>query len=180
MATDIERVDVSEEQWRRAFEIHKNCDQLLHQRLTAFTGLQAFAITAYAALTVARFQQAVSPERIIWFEVSRVGLISFGIITAIFGWMVTFPMLVRLRYLNDRYLKQDKIYLEYIDEAHRQAPYNVLLENWPKLDSRLRARWIEYRNVIPILLPLFEILLWLLFLLTLVGASISTWAVSTA
>ena len=165
--------------WKRAFDIHKNCDQMLHQRLTAFTALQAFAIAAYTTLTIARFQAAVPSERIVWFEFSRVSLIAFGIVTAIFGWMVTFPMLVRLRYLNDKYLFTDPIYKSYMLDAHLDQNYNKLLLEWPKTDTYLRKKWLNYRYVIPILLPLFEISLWSIFLVALIGAWISTWLFGT-
>lgn len=173
------RAASTDEEWKRAFEIHRNCDHLMHQRLTAFTALQAFTITAYATLTVARFQLGVPVERIVWFEVSRIGLISFGIVSAVFGWMVTFPMLVRLRYLNETYLNDDPIYEKYIKAAHEDSRFNVLLPKHPRIDSLLRGRWIEYRTVIPIFLPLAEIGLWLVFLLTLAGAWISTWIFGT-
>ena len=37
------------------WEIHKNCDALLHQRLAAFTAAQSMALVSFTALTVARF-----------------------------------------------------------------------------------------------------------------------------
>jgi hypothetical protein len=162
-------------EWRDIWEIHKQCDALLHSRLTAFTALQAFSIAAYIALTVARFSSSLPPERADYVEYGRFGLILFGMLTALFGWMVTFPMLVRIRFLNGEYLCNEKLfqqeaaaYTRYMYESLEDRRYNTLFYNrestsaTPKLG---RARiWPRYTSVIPVFLPAVEMLLWLAFL----------------
>jgi|SRR5208283_1627642 len=87
------------------WEIHKNCDQLLHQRLASFTAAQAMTLASFTVLTVARFQAdpcKIDPFRIRLLDISRIGVATFGLFLAFAGWLVTYPMLKRLRFLSVR------------------------------------------------------------------------------
>ena len=44
------------------WEIHKNCDGLLHQRLQSFTAAQAMTLAAFTLLTIARFNATNMPD----------------------------------------------------------------------------------------------------------------------
>jgi hypothetical protein len=135
-----------------AWEFHKNCDQLLHQRLTAFTATQAMTLAAFTVLTIARFQTGVSPDRLVYVDLGRYLIAIFGLAMAACGWLVTYPMYRRLQYLNTHYLaKENGVYKAYIETAVEGMKVPIL-----KFDFPLRT----YRRIIPIWLPLSEIVLW--------------------
>jgi hypothetical protein len=73
----------TEVEW--AWEIHKNCDQLLHQRLASFTAAQAMTLAAFMVLTVARFQPNIPADRIIFVEAGRYVINLFGLILSVFA-----------------------------------------------------------------------------------------------
>jgi hypothetical protein len=136
-----------------AWEIHKNCDHLLHQRLAAFTAAQAMTLAAFTLLTVARFN--VDPDkipiaRINLLEAARVLVLLLGLATALLGMFVAKPMFRRLEYLNDNFLYKIPVY-----HAYREAAVGA------------RLRW--YKNIIPVHLPAIEIGFWVLLLMLLVS-----------
>jgi hypothetical protein len=108
-------LDKDERKW--VWEVHKNCDQLLHQRLASFTAAQAMTLASFSVLTVARFNAAAGmPEgRLELLDKARVGIAFFGLFLAFVGWLVTYPMFKRLNYLNHSFLFRDKTYQEYHD-----------------------------------------------------------------
>ena len=99
------------------WEIHKNCDQLIHQRLAAFTAAQAMTLASFSVLTIARFNAAptMASGRLSLLDWARVWVVLFGIFLAAVGWLVTYPMFKRLNYLNQTFLFRDKIYRDYFD-----------------------------------------------------------------
>jgi hypothetical protein len=139
-----------------AWEFHKNCDQLLHQRLASFTLAQSMTLAAFTLLTVARFQGALDPNRVHYVEAGRYLIALFGLLMAVFGWLVTYPMLERLDYLNNKYLTEEiPVYKAYLVTAlegarlpwsKRQFPFNF------------------YRRIIPIWLPAAECMFWILLI----------------
>jgi hypothetical protein len=144
-----------------AWEFHKNCDQLLHQRLTAFTNTQAMTLAAFTLLTIARFNTAVPAERIGYFEAGRVLIAVLGLIMALLGGLVTYPMYRRLQYLNTQFLI-DKLpgYREYVITSLDDMRLPLIRLKFP-----LRV----YRSIIPIWLPLVEVAFWVILLILLVA-----------
>jgi hypothetical protein len=55
------------------WEIHKNCDQLIHQRLASFTAAQAMTLASFSVLTVARFNAAtnIAQGRLCLLDIAR-------------------------------------------------------------------------------------------------------------
>jgi hypothetical protein len=162
----------AKEQRNWVWEIHKNCDQLLHQRLASFTAAQAMTLASFTLLTVARFNAdpgKIAPSRILLLDISRVGVTLFGVFLAVTGYLVTYPMVKRLKYLNDKFFfPNDKIYRNYFDCIEWD-------ENTWSPTSKGRFPYAFYRNIIPRWLPLAEGLLWVFLLLLLVfGISISS------
>lgn len=141
----------SDYEW--AWEFHKNCDSLLHQRLASFTAAQAMTLAAFTLLTVARFNASgmmeMSAMRINLLEWARALLLILGLLTAIMGLAVTAPMLARLEFINNAYLNQNPVY-----EAYKLSAQNSAFNGW-------------YKYVIPRALPAVEIIFWLLLLLLL-------------
>ena len=134
------------------WEIHKNCDSLLHQRLQSFTATQAMTLAAFTLLTIARFNATNMPDfRLTLLDYSRILVACFGLLTAVYGWLVTYPMFKRLQYLNLT-LTADPTYKSYIDAAD-----TTMKVPFVRIDFPLRI----YRNVIPIWLPLTELGLWI-------------------
>jgi hypothetical protein len=147
------------------WEFHKNCDQLLHQRLASFTLAQSMMLAAFTLLTVARFGSGLDPCRAGYVEAGRYLIALFGLLMAGFGWLVTYPMLKRLDYLNDNYLKKEiPAYAVYVDTALDQI--NLW---WIKGRSLVRL----YKGVIPKWLPAAEAIFWLC-LITLMTTAIFT------
>lgn len=149
---------------RWAFEIHKNCDSMLHQRLSAFTAIQSFTIAAYTLLTNARFQPSFPTERIFYLEFGRYAIGAFGISIAVFGWMVTYPMLVRLQYLDENYLTKSDIYKKYLRDSIDEGVYKMLHNNKSRISFSVPNIWKNYRTIIPVWLPVAEIVLWVVLL----------------
>src|SRR2546423_13368887 len=78
------------EQRNWIWEIHKQCDQLLHQRLASFTAAQAMTLAAFTLLTVARFNadpQKIDLTRINLLDRSRFIVIGFGVFLAVAGFL---------------------------------------------------------------------------------------------
>jgi hypothetical protein len=147
----------TEYEW--AWELHKNCDNLLHQRLASFTAAQAMTLAAFTLLTVARFNASdkIPQGRLDLLETAGMLVLFLGLITAIMGYLVTRPMFKRLEILNIEYLAKNPVYARY-----RDAP---------------GPRWRLYKIIIPDVLPAVEIGFWiyLLYLLNLgvsVGAAV--------
>jgi len=153
---DMSNNYVRSDNYKWMWEIHKNCDQLLHQRLAAFTAAQAMTLASFTVLTVARFQaqESMPPLRVHLLDTSRILVALFGLLIAIFGWLVTYPMLARLQSLN-KYLTEDPIYKYYIDAADKKLALPFLSVSFPLK---------HYRNVIPIWLPASEAVLWVVLL----------------
>jgi hypothetical protein len=112
-------VSFPKEQRNWIWEIHKNCDQLMHQRLASFMAAQAMTLALFTLLTVARFNAdptKFAPPRIVLLDISRLGVTVFGVFLAVGGYLVTYPMRKRLQYLNDKFFfPKDKIYRDYFD-----------------------------------------------------------------
>ncbi|HME21106.1 MAG TPA: hypothetical protein VKI44_07055 [Acetobacteraceae bacterium] len=149
------------------WEIHKNCDQLLHQRLASFTAAQAMTLAAFSVLTVARFNATVAtpattttaaiggipPERLWLLDIARVSVILFGMFLAAVGGLVTYPMFKRLKYLNKAFLFEDNTYCNYFHCIEWDE------ETWdPK--SKTRFPYPLYARFIPFWLPAAEVLFW--------------------
>jgi hypothetical protein len=131
-----------------AWEIHKNCDQLLHQRLAAFITAQAMTVAGFMTLTIARFQPGLSVERALWIDGGRYALIIFGFVLALAAMAVSWPMYRRLQFLNNQYMRKLEVFDQYLN--HINGP--------------IRYAW--YRLIIPFWLPLVEMIFWaILFLL---------------
>jgi hypothetical protein len=129
------------------WEIHKQCDQLLHQRLASFTAAQAMTLAAFTLLTVARFNAdpvRIAQERIHLLDISRLIVIVFGGFLAVASSLVTYSMFRRLNYLNRRFLFRDEIYDAYFYSIGWMVPF--------------------YRYIIPVGLPVAEFGLWALLL----------------
>jgi hypothetical protein len=160
-------------QW--VWEIHKNCDQLLHQRLASFTAAQAMTLAAFTLLTVARFNadpKNISMERIWLLEGSRVLVILFGAFLAFAGFLVTYPMFKRLRYLNETFLfPLDQIYSDYFHciewTESKWSPASKTIFPFPL-----------YRKIIPLWLPVSELVLWgFLMVFLLRGVLVTYWEI---
>ncbi len=168
----------TEVEW--AWEIHKNCDQLLHQRLAFFTAAQAMTLAAFMVLTNARFQLGIPPDRVHWIEAARYTLNLFGVTLSIFTWMVTKPMVMRLDYLNKTILTPSiAIYNGYLNDA--LASFTIPCWSW--IDWGLMQAGVPaeertprkfYRNIIPSTLPKVELGFWLVLLGLLIGADLVT------
>ena len=156
-------------EYQVALEIHKNCDSMLHQRLASFTAAQSFSLAAFMLLTVARFQAALAPDRIVFLDAIRYAIIAFGIVLSVFGWMVTYPMLMRLRYLDDIYLRNNRVYAEDIDIEHVANTHDVFSQV-----PGIKKLWRVYRWVIPILLPFAEFALWIFIFIVMTLAKVFT------
>jgi len=170
------------------WEIHKNCDALLHQRLAAFTTAQSMALASFTLLTVARFNAdpcKISGWRIMLLDFSRFWIVLFGLFLSYATYMVTAPMLMRLDYLNEKYFfPNDPVYKEYI-ECIENAEFVAKFEKRvgsPSLDKLLLWRWSSkrqsfyksYRSIIAVKLPTVELLFWtVLGLLLLAGMTIT-------
>jgi hypothetical protein len=155
--------------YRRSWiwEIHKNCDQLLHQRLASFTAAQAMTLASFSVLTVARFGANVAkaatattaaiagvpPERLLLLDIARLGVIFFGMFLAVVGGFVTYPMFKRLKYLNKEFLFSDKIYRDYFDCIEWDE------ETWEP-GSKTRFPYPLYARFVPVWLPAVEVLFW--------------------
>lgn len=173
--------DTRSEEYKWAWEIHKNCDQLLHQRLASFTAAQAMTLAAFTLLTVARFNAAanIPVTRLVLLDCSRLFIVAFGLILALFAWFVTLPMLRRLLFLNEYILKRDDLYRRYIDFIDNpfslfDREVSIAPDGSPVLPGLkpwdLRFPLTFYRNIIPMWLPLTEVTVWiLLFVFTLIG-----------
>lgn len=153
----------SEVEW--AWEFHKNCDQLLHQRLASFTAAQAMTLAAFMVLTNARFQPGLD-ERVVFIEFGRYLIDFFGLALSGFTWMVTYPMVKRLDYLNENILFEEiPMYKTY----HQKALEDFKIPGWRWIDRALvrfgapeheRTPRRFYRNIIPRYLPISEMALW--------------------
>ena len=149
---------LTDEQRKWIWEIHKNCDQLLHQRLASFTAAQAMTLASFSVLTVARFNAVGMPEgRLNLLDDARAWVVGFGIFLAFVGWFVTYPMFKRLMYLNQTFLfPGDTIYSDY---------FNCI--KWTKKTwGREKKRrtlfpYSFYNKFIPLWLPAAEGLFWL-------------------
>src|SRR5579859_4182627 len=155
---DLPADDTRSAAYKWAWEIHKDCDQLLHQRLAAFTAAQAMTLTSFTVLTVARFgvkaADNIPPIRIVLLDVSRVFIALFGLLVAVFGWLVTYPMLKRLEALKE-VLREDQIYNKHIE----------IVEDLPVPFLKIRFSFKIYRDVIPVWLPISEFALWIMLIL---------------
>lgn len=143
------------------WEIHKNCDQLIHQRLASFTAAQAMTLASFSVLTVARFNATGMPSERLWLlDYARVWVIAFGIFLAAVGWLVTYPMFKRLKYLNQTFLfPKDKIYLDYFDCIKwKEKTWNCSTKKLTMFPYPL------YNKFIPLWLPVAEGLFWLILL----------------
>ena len=157
-----ENTDSRSADYKWVWEIHKNCDQLLHQRLAAFTAAQAMTLAAFTLLTIARFKiDEDMVQRIPFLESSRFLVALFGLLVAVCGWLVTYPMYYRIQHLN-QHLATDSIYKEYLDVVDKDVKVPFI-----RIDFPLKL----YREVIPIWLPVFELGLWIgLIVLTILAA----------
>jgi hypothetical protein len=147
------------------WEFHKNCDQLLHQRLASFTLAQSMTLAAFTLLTVARFQGQVDPCRIPYVEAARYLVAIFGLLMAVFGWLVTYPMLKRLEHLNKKYLTEKiPVYKEYLDTVLESTKFPWTGWKFP---------FKFYKDVIPIWLPAVEFGFWILLISLMTAAILS-------
>jgi hypothetical protein len=166
-----ELLSITKEQRGWIWEIHKNCDQLLHQRLASFTAAQAMTLASFTLLTVARFNadpQKIAIERLWLLDISRVCVIMFGVFLAIAGIFVTYQMLKRLRFLNEKYLfPGDPIYRAYYDCIEWSE------ENWSS-NTKTKFPYRFYRRIIPLWLPVAELLLWIMLLVLLALGILAT------
>ncbi len=172
----------TEVEW--AWEFHKNCDQLLHQRLAFFTAAQAMTLAAFMVLTNARFQLGVTPDRIWFIEAGRYTLNIFGFMLSVFTWIVTYPMVIRLDYLNETILDiKIPIYQKY----HYAALETFRIPGWSIIDPILARLGFSpqdreprrfYRNIIPKILPTVEMLMWAILFWLLVWADVTVGSVS--
>jgi hypothetical protein len=162
------RLMADERKW--IWEIHKNCDQLIHQRLASFTAAQAMTLASFSVLTVARFNAAtgMAEGRLELLDKARVWVIGFGIFLAAVGWLVTYPMFKRLQYLNQNFLFRDKIYLNYFKCIESKE------SSWgTKAEKGTIFPYSLYKSFIPLWLPIAEGVFWLVLLrLLVVGLSL--------
>ena len=149
------------------WEIHKNCDQLIHQRLAAFTAAQAMTFASFSVLTIARFNAAptMASGRLSLLDWARVWVVLFGIFLAAVGWLVTYPMFKRLNYLNQTFLFRDKIYRDYFDCIKWQERTWACETKKPTV-----FLYSIYNRFIPLWLPIAGGVFWLVFLCLLVFA----------
>jgi hypothetical protein len=113
-------------------------------------------LASFSVLTVARFNAttAVAPERLWLLDIGRVCVIVFGIFLAAVGWLVTYPMYKRLKYLNERFLfPGDNIYHDYFHCIQWKE------ETWDP-DTKTRFPYELYSRFIPLWLPAAEGLFW--------------------
>ena len=186
------------------WEIHKNCDQLLHRRLASFTAAQAMTLASFGVLTMARFQAdpcKIGVPRIRLLEVSRFGVILLGISLAAAAFLVTYPMVKRLKFINENFLFEDRpVYEAYFDciewnkdtWAELKQRYYVtsarrVLHKAGKEDTQAttpntkkpmtgtRYPYRVYRNIIPVWLPVAEVALWLVLFGLLGGGVLATY-----
>lgn len=153
-----EELVLTKDQRQWIWEIHKNCDQLIHQRLASFTAAQAMTLASFGVLTVARFNagEGIPPLRLELLDEARVWVIGFGLFLAFVSWFVIYPMFKRLKYLNDTYLFRDTIYSDYyhcIEWRRKKWKY--------KTKSKLLLFYRFYKSFIPLWLPIAEGLFWL-------------------
>jgi hypothetical protein len=125
-------------------------------------------LAAFTLLTVARFNadpQKIDATRILLLDISRFLVIAFGIFLAVAGLLVTYPMLKRLKYLNEIFLFRDRIYDGYFHSIEWRAKDWHAKKRLPTMYG-----WIIrfYRQIIPVWLPVAEIMLWI-FLFALLG-----------
>lgn len=120
-------------------------------------------LAAYTLLSIARFGAIVSvelPKQRLWFlDASRVLLVAFGLFLTMAGYLVTYAMFKRLKFLNDTYLFEDEIYKLYHD--------CIDWDNWTQREKRVVFPNSLYKNIIPLWLPLAEWTLWLCLLVLL-------------
>lgn len=158
---------LADDQLKWVWEVHKNCDQLIHQRLASFTAAQAMTLASFSVLTVARFNAGptMPSGRLLLLDWARVWVVLFGIFLAAVSWLVTYPMFKRLKYLNQTFLFRDRVYRDYIDCIKWQE------RTWG-CETKKPAIFLYsiYNRFIPLWLPLAEGVFWLVFLGLLVFA----------
>src|SRR5208283_3307043 len=101
----------------------------------------------------ARFQAFQAPpalaERAQLLDYARFIVAFFGLIVSVFGWLVTYPMLLRIRHLNEKFMFRNKIFRDYFD-----APESGLQISF--LGRRISISLSYYKYVIPYWLPVVE------------------------
>ncbi len=174
----------TEVEW--AWEFHKNCDQLLHQRLASFTAAQSMTLAAFMVLTNARFQPNIPADRLIFIELGRYTIDLFGLLMSIFTWIVTSPMVMRLDYLNKYVLANEiPVYNDYLYKSLDA----FTIPGWQLVDRVLK--WLGrspeereprrfYRMIIPRILPIVELGLWIILFLLMVFADVFAGAPSAS